>query len=746
VTRPASRRAWTAWAAGTVTLAALLAAPGPVQAGETPAEPPTETPTAPAEEPEDDGEATEEDIEPPADPLRVVIDRLAPSVVPQRGTVRVTGTVLNRSDASWRNLNVYLLRATEPITDEETLTSAAEGSCVAVGERVIDPFEEVPDLEPGRSARFRLTVPVRALGLSGAAGVYPVGIHVLGEDSTGRDGEADGRACTFLPLVPEGTATTLALGIQVRRPTVRSADGTLRFPAGWDRMFGDGRLRRLLDLGVSAVGRPLTWVLDPALLDTAQSVARGNPPVRLAPPPDDATGPAPDGAGEPGEDAGGEEEAEDPEPATPEQTAALDWLTDLVAELASSPVMALPYGDLDAAASVNQGVPDLLTTAQVASAGVLETWDVSSTPALVPPSGLLPDALLSQVGPETTAVVERSALPPAVTGPVLERTDGGRLVVVQPGATVWGPGPGPRRSALAVRQRLLADAALHALSDAGDEPLVRLLPAWWDPGPDWRRAGFFRGLDVGWLAPGGLGQAVSAPVGGRQERVRPEALVYPEEEADRELPFFTLAAARDLGEAGRSLGQLLTDNDAIDATLTRQGLLSASVWSRARPRVAAARARGAEEIADGWLSRVSVRGPSFVTMSGDQGTFDVTVVNGLDQPVTVGLEASALNTSLSLSTPDPVELPPRGRGPMRIDATATDIGIHLVTLQPVTTEGVPVGESSTLSIRSSRVGLILWIVMGVAGSLLFVLVAFRIVRRVRQRRRTHGPLLQARQP
>jgi hypothetical protein len=133
-------------------------------------------------------------------------------------------------------------------------------------------------------------------------------------------------------------------------------------------------------------------------------------------------------------------------------------------------------------------------------------------------------------------------------------------------------------------------------------------------------------------------------------------------------------------------------------------------------------------------------------MSGDQGTFDVTVVNGLDQPVTVGLEASAPNTSLSLSTPEPVQLPPRGRGPMRIDATATDIGIHLVTLQPVTTEGVPVGESSTLSIRSSRVGLILWIVMGVAGSVLFVLVAFRIVRRVRQRRRTHGPLLKARQP
>jgi hypothetical protein len=146
------------------------------------------------------------------------------------------------------------------------------------------------------------------------------------------------------------------------------------------------------------------------------------------------------------------------------------------------------------------------------------------------------------------------------------------------------------------------------------------------------------------------------------------------------------------------------------------------------------------------LVQVSVRGPSFVTMSGDKGEFDVTIVNGLDQPVTVGLEATAPDARLSLSTPDPIELAPRGRGAMRIDATATDIGIHRVTLQPVTTEGVAVGERTTLSIRSSQVGLILWIVMGVVGTLLFLLVAIRIVRRVRQRRRTHGPLLRARQP
>jgi len=79
---------------------------------------------------------------------------------------------------------------------------------------------------------------------------------------------------------------------------------------------------------------------------------------------------------------------------------------------------------------------------------------------------------------------------------------------------------------------------------------------------------------------------------------------------------------------------------------------------------------------------------------------------------------------------------------MRIHAAASDIGIHLVTLQPVSGDGSPVGEVSTLSIRSSKVGLILWVVMGVGGAVLLVMVVLRIRQRIRQRRRTHGPLLQ----
>ena len=445
---------------------------------------------------------------------------------------------------------------------------------------------------------------------------------MLAEDSAGRDADADGRACTFLPLVPEAAAgttatATLALGMQLRRPTVRSADGTLRFLERWHTTFAEGRLRRLLDLGATAGGRPLTWVVDPALLDTAESVARGNPAVGLAPPPAAGPDPGADEGGDPGgdEEDGGdaeerrtraeEEPAPDDEPAaeeTPEQAAARDWLTSLAAELAGSPVMALPYGDLDAAAVVRRGFEDQLVTAQEASAAVLETWEVSSTPALVPPSGLVPEAVLGEIGPETTAVVRPVALPETVTGPVLERTDGGRLLVAQPDQAVWGPGPGPRRSALAVRQRLLADAALHALSGA-DEPLVRLLPRWWDPGPQWRRARFFGGLDVPWLAAGGLGQALSAPVAQGSERVGAGRARLP---GRRGRCRAAVRHRRVRGPAAPRPAATWRSCSPRTTSWTRQGrqaLLYTSVWSRPRPRLQAARAAAAEEIVDGWLGK-----------------------------------------------------------------------------------------------------------------------------------------------
>jgi len=291
-----------------------------------------------------------------------------------------------------------------------------------------------------------------------------------------------------------------------------------------------------------------------------------------------------------------------------------------------------------------------------------------------------------------------------------------------------------------VRQRLLADAALHALSPARDEPLVRFLPPGWDPGDDWRRARFFQGLDVPWLSSVDVADVLddlsTAP------SVDPEEnLDYPDAESDAELPLPAVLSTEGLMAQGSIVEELVTDDSAVDDAIIRQALLTSSVWSRWRPGLAAERAVAARDRVSGWLDEVTVRGPAFVTMSSESGTFQVTIVNGLDQRVTVGLRASVPGDDFRLSTPEPVELAPHSRGAMRIDASSTDIGVHLVTLQPVSREGTPLGRPTQVSIRSSRVGRILWIVMIVGGTALFVAIGLRIWRRVRHRGRTHGPVL-----
>ena len=110
-------------------------------------------------------------------------------------------------------------------------------------------------------------------------------MHVLGgSDSTGRDTVADGRARTFIPLLPaQTTPTRLALVVPVKNEVRRGAAGRLLGLSGWQRSVStDGRLDRLLNLSGRATA-PITWVVDPAVLDAVTSVAQDNPKIDPGP-------------------------------------------------------------------------------------------------------------------------------------------------------------------------------------------------------------------------------------------------------------------------------------------------------------------------------------------------------------------------------------------------------------------------------------------------------------------------------
>lgn len=675
------------------------------------------------------------------DPLAVTIQRLTPSTVPSSGRVRVSGRIDNVSDDEWSELAVYLVTSRQPITDEEQLAAAVASDplseCPQVCARIVEPglFVDVPDLAPGESAPFRLSVPRDQLGISGDPGVYWLGVQVLGSNAEGRLPGADGRARTFLPLVPpRSPATRMAFAVQFRNHIVRDEDGRLEFLPGWQRtLMPRGRLGRLAALTETAGSFPVSMVVDPAVLDAAESVARGNPALQLGAPAE----PTVEGETEDGTPTGGpDSEEENSTEAEEPDIRAGTWVEEFLEQARSREVHRVPYGDLDLAAASRVEGEDLLETALALSDAVLRELQVTSSPLVAPLPGTLPEEALAEVDSGVPVVLHQAYVEPGPT--VRKRPDGGIVVVRDTDLVAGGPGPGDTGDALSVRQRLLAEAALHTLSDSRSQPLVAMLPAGWDPGRRWRSAHLFSGLDVPWLQATGLSEVFTATTVPPLEE---DAVVYPEEQVEAELPSYVVLAAEQLRDLGATMGDLLADDGGFAARVDRQALLTASTFSRVRPGLAVDRNRGLQALIEEWLGRIQVRGPSFVTMSSESGTFQVTVVNQLDQPVTIGLRATVSGDSLRLQTlPETVVLEPKGRTSMQVDATADDIGVHRVDLQPVTSTGEPVGRPLDLSIRTSQVGLVVWVVMIAGGVLLLGAIAVRITRRVTGRRRTRSAL------
>jgi len=289
-----------------------------------------------------------------------------------------------------------------------------------------------------------------------------------------------------------------------------------------------------------------------------------------------------------------------------------------------------------------------------------------------------------------------------------------------------------------MRQRILSEAALHALSRDRDEPLVVSLPAYWDPGPGWASSRFFTGLDTSWLQLVDLrSMLAAAPVA----RALPPGPVYTRTQRAAQVPRANLRASRELSQAGDVFAEILTNNDTVDEVLAKTAMLGSSVGARSAPALARARTTGTTRYVRIQMSRVHVEGPPFVMMSGESGPIQVTLVNDLARTVTVGLAMSTPGSDLRLSHQDPITLGPGRRTSVRLQARSSDIGVHAVRLRVTDASGHPLGSGTDLSVRTSHVGIIIWVLMAGGAALLFLTIAVRLLRRVRRRKATHGPLL-----
>lgn len=662
------------------------------------------------------------------DPLQVELDEITPSV-PAKGRIRISGTLTNTTSESWGAVNLHAFRSLTPILDPATLTtSAALAADEFVGERIVEPdsFDTVESLAPGQSVRFSLSFPVAMLEVS-ENGVYWIGVHA-------RSGEETyGRARTFIPLESRRNGPTISASVVVglRAGVWYRSDGSLDRVGRWTRwLSAGGRLDALLDLGGPGAGDGVSFLVDPAVLAAVTRLSQGNPPRNVGPAPGTETPPPTDAAGDPALD----------EPVTPvsppavegaepnraerrARDAATAWLAKFRSAIVGRDVLALPYGDLDVASAAAHD-PELIAQAQARSAEVMSQLGLTATPTVAPRTGTLPPAAIAETAPTSLILLSDSAMPLAESAPNSTYSVAGRVVVVTSnGAAAGGPLPTAPDQPLALRQRLLAEAAVR-LESGSEAPVVLSLPADWNPTDPEK---LLEGLAQPWLSVVPMNEVVT----GVPVSAVPDDLNWTEDDERAVLPDYVHARAQSLTTTAELTESVLTDQTTLVGQIRDEVLAGLSETRRPRPQESGFRLTATERALRETLAQITVEVPPALTLTSASGPMGATVINNTDLAVTVRIAAEA-ESGLTLESADALTLAPHSRRRVLLDVSTTRDGRYDVRVMVTSLSGEPLGAVATLPVRSAVVADGVWIGAAIGVGLLFVVVVYRIARRVRR--------------
>jgi Family of unknown function (DUF6049) len=660
----------------------------------------------------------------PQQPLVPRIHSMTPDYVPDKGPIVITGTVTNESDQGWTAINVHGFMGSTPITTPAALSEAAKAPVDAyVGDRITVPgtFDSIASLAPGEEKPFTVRLPHSALPVS-TAGVYWFGVHVLGDDGEGGARVAVGRDRTFIPYVPDnalpsGAQEDAALVVPIRAGVTRAADGSVLDPEEWRHSLRSGALRAAVRTGQAAQGLPLNWLVDPAVADVVRRLAQGNPPRTLDAPLDgDNPTESPSPSDSPS--ASGAASAADDAPSSTAK-AARHWLRDVrpLFSADTSQLLGLPYGDLavDSAARYDA---TLLPRAFHRTGHALKPWGFPLDPVVAPPDGRISSESLPDIPRDADVLLSDTGVDG--TDSVVNRVGVHHVILASSGAREGGPGPAPTESSIAMRQRVLAEAALRVLD--GQEPLVVELPT------DLHhplRPSFFSGLDVPWLRLTTLNAATA---------ITPNALdasALREPPADEpQLGSSLYGDAESVLADGATLQSILTGNHVLHRRLFEEATGNASYAASLTPYLALARMRETESWVRGNLEAVALAAPQSVTLASSSGRFSAIVSNELDVPVTVRVRAVA-ERGLAITGPDKgVRLGPHGQQTVLLKASTDERGVYSVTLELTNLDGQALGAQDTFTMRAEQVSRLIWVIIGAGVALLFAAIAVRLTRRI----------------
>jgi hypothetical protein len=656
----------------------------------------------------------------PAPDVSVTVTAIDPVAAGPGDQVTVSGSVTNRGGATLLGVNVQLRVGTDPVGSRSQLAALAGGSSRPPGVVPVSVPDRL-DLAPGASLPFVLQFPVDSLGLT-AAGVYPLAVEVI----TGPQNDRN-RVATLRTFLPWDMAAVMPTRLAVLWPVLstpsRDGDGV---PVG--TRLHDEIAGRLTDVLAAGAGVKLTWLVDGDTLQGASSLAGGAPT------------------------AGGQQPPRTSQP----DPAARTWLQGLEHETAGAQVVAVPYADPDLVGTVRAGLAGDL--AQSTALGPQTAAEVLGRPATAPlplldwpADGTADRATLRALpgtGASTVLLSDASAAPvrsvtytPSGAGP-LSGTGLTAVVADSVLSNLLATSPGRQGGPALARQRVLAELAMvGAERPSLQRSLVIVPPRRWNPDPVYVQ-GLLRAVAAaGWVQLVSLSDLTSTAAQG-PARQQP---AYSAGARSRELD---AAQYADVRAGHQRLGAL----SAVISTVSQPAAVAdqlksyaeallrseSAAWRSARA-AGQAYVRGTVDLLARQQRRVHLVSPGAVTLAARSGKIPVTVVNDMDQQVTVRVGVQAVPpVRLKLTQPPPITLEPHSSTTLDIAAEATTNGSLLVVAQLLTVDGRPYGDPETFPVQITGLGAVAQLVVVGALLLLTAALVVRVVRAVRSGRRRPG--------
>lgn len=647
--------------------------------------------------------------------LDMAITSVSPAGLDPTKALRMSGTVTNSGPTPWKEAQVYLSIGYTPARSQDDLEAfAADTGGFGMTINDLDLFDRIGRLRPGSSTPWNLSIPFERLPIDRSAGVYQVGATLLAGTLEGRDAVADSRVSTTIAYLPDvdeqPNVTEVVTLVPIAAPVLRDAEGVFVD----DRLAGmldyEGRLRNVLDFAEQAPAGSLELVLDPALRNAVRAMARGYLVRSLTQASDE----------------------EVPRPGVGQQDAA-EWLGDLAALTQRHRVTLLPWGNPATTSLARAGMPGIVRAAvesslRLADASTGQTVTDWQRTGATSRRGLKAS---DEAGATVHVTSERSlpslavddeAFPPSL---VTISVDDERLPVVVTRSDVGGRDFTASMSAVDFRQSLIAEATVRALSE--DRPTsVFAAPFNWDPGTMISEADIEAGYDFPTVSAQGLSGLTARPAQDYSGKLR---LLRTTPELSDDI----LDAIRTLHAHGNVYTELLSEERGVATDFT-QSLAQAgsATWSSEPARGAALirqRARGMAED----LAKVTVSGPAFVAMSSNTGRFPLTVFNGLDFPVTVRILVNPLNKALQISSLPELRLEAGQSRDIEVQSRADRSGLTQVKARLSTVNDRSFGRPFSFNIRTTQIGVAIWVAMGIGMAALLISAGRRLYVRARGR-------------